>query len=61
MVNDQHETIRIAGAAAGVTLWGVTLNEWVAIATLIYMVAQIFILMPKAVAIIKSWFNGPTE
>lgn len=40
-------------AAGGITLiCGLTLNEWVAIATIFYMVLQIGLLMPKYYAII---------
>jgi len=51
------EAARIGGAAVGLTAYGITLNEWVALATLVYLIIQIFILAPKAVAIIKSWFK----
>jgi len=51
------EAARIGGAAVGLTAYGITLNEWVALATLVYLIIQIFILMPKATVIIKSWFK----
>lgn len=51
------EAARIGGAAVGLTAYGITLNEWVALATLVYLIIQIFILMPKAVVIVKSWFK----
>jgi len=49
------EAARIGGAAAGLTAYGITLNEWVALATLFYLIIQIFILVPKAFVIINSW------
>jgi hypothetical protein len=51
------EAVRISVAAAGLTAYGITLNEWVALATLVYLIIQIFILMPKAAVIVKSWFK----
>ncbi len=51
------EAARVGGAAIGLTAYGITLNEWVALATLLYMIIQIFILIPKAAVIIKSWFK----
>lgn len=51
------EAARIGGAAVGLTAYGITLNEWVALVTLVYLIIQIFILMPKATVIIKSWFK----
>lgn len=55
--NSVVESVRIGGAAVGVTLYGITLNEWVAMVTLIYLVIQIVILSPKAFAIVRGWFK----
>lgn len=46
-INEKVETARIAGAAVGITLWGLTLNEWVAVATIFYMLMQVIILAPR--------------
>lgn len=51
-INEKIEAARVGVAAVGVTAWGLTLNEWVAVATIIYMVIQTFILIPKAYAIV---------
>lgn len=56
-INEKAEIARMSGAAVGVTLWGITLNEWVAIATLIYLLIQIAILAPKAWKAIKFWLG----
>jgi hypothetical protein len=53
-IDTKIETARIGIAAVGVTIWGITLNEWVAIATLIYLGIQIIILTPKAYVLLKS-------
>jgi hypothetical protein len=49
------ETARIVGAGLGVTLYGLTLNEWVAAATLFYLFLQIIVLAPKAWTTIRRW------
>lgn len=51
------EAVRIGGAAIGVTIYGLTLNEWVAAVTLIYLAIQIIILSPKAFSIVRGWFK----
>lgn len=53
-INEKIESARIAGAGVGLTLYGLTLNEWVAVATLIYLAAQIVILVPKAYRTLKD-------
>ncbi len=45
----------MAGAGAGITLYGITLNEWVAVATIIYLAVQILILLPKAYETVVPW------
>jgi len=54
-INEKIETARVVGAGVGLTLYGITLNEWVAIATLIYLAVQIVILTPKACKTVKTW------
>ncbi len=44
---------KIAPAIGGAAWAGLTLNEWVAIATLVYVVAQIGLLVPKYWAILR--------
>lgn len=43
--------LTVGGILAGVT--AITLNQWVAIATLIYFIFQILISLPKAIDTIK--------
>jgi hypothetical protein len=57
-INEKVEIARVAGAGVGVTMYGLTLNEWVAAATLIYLTAQIIILLPKAVKTVRSFWSG---
>ena len=56
-INEKVEAARISVAAMGVTVWGVTLNEWVAIVTLIYLLVQIVILTPKVFTTIRHWLD----
>lgn len=53
---DEQLTVANAGVGAGgYVLYTLTLNEWVAIATILYLAAQIGLLIPKYIAIFKSW------
>lgn len=54
-INEKIETARIVGAGVGLTVYGITLNEWVAIATLVYLAAQIVILFPKAFKTLRNF------
>lgn len=47
-----HDDVKLAAVkmsvgAGGAVLTGLTLNEWVAVATLVYVLLQIGLLMPK--------------
>jgi hypothetical protein len=48
-VDGKIESARIAIATSGVILYGMTLNEWVAVFTIIYLVFQILVLLPKII------------
>lgn len=52
-IDGKVETARLSVAAGGLMLYGITLNEWVAIATLIYLFIQIVVLLPKAVESVR--------
>jgi hypothetical protein len=47
---------KMAPAGAGALLAGLTLNEWVALATLIYVLAQTGLLVPKWCAMIAAFY-----
>lgn len=55
-INNKVEAARMAGGATLVTIWGITLNEWAAIAAIAYTVFQMIILWPKVVSTVKGWF-----
>lgn len=57
-IDDKVEVARISGAVAGVTIYGITLNEWVAIATLVYLILQMVILGMKIRERYKGWRNN---
>lgn len=56
-VNENMAAMKIAGGSVLVGTYGLTLNEWVAVLTIIYMICQIILLVPKYVTIISSLIN----
>jgi hypothetical protein len=57
-MNNHDENValgKMAIGAAGATVAGLTLNEWVAIVTIIYVVAQLLLLIPKYAAMFRAW------
>ena len=55
MVNEAKiTTVNTAVAVGGMTYSALTLNEWVALATLVYIVLQIFFLLFKWAMIFRS-------
>ena len=48
-------------AAGGVLFYGLTLNEWMAVITIIYVLMQIGLLIPKYWGAIKRYFFGEDE
>lgn len=50
--------IKIGVATAGATASVMTLNEWVALATLVFVLLQIGLLIPKYYIGIKTWLSG---
>lgn len=44
---DKVDAARMAVGAGGAVIYGLTLNQWVAIATLIYLTLQIGLLVPR--------------
>lgn len=42
---------------AGMTFMGVPLADWVLIATLVYTGVQIVIVLPKAIAVVRTWLG----
>jgi antibiotic biosynthesis monooxygenase (ABM) superfamily enzyme len=44
--------------AVGLHFAGIQLSDWVLLATLIYTVAQLILLLPRIKQTIKGWLNG---
>ena len=40
------------------SFYGLTLNEWVAMATLFYVALQIGLLLPKYWRLVRGWWTG---
>lgn len=47
--------LKTAPAIGGAVATGLTLNEWVALATLLYVILQVGLLIPKYVDLYKKW------
>ncbi len=59
MSDEFSAAAKITPAIGGAALSGMTLNEWVAAATLLYVLAQIGLLVPKYLAIWRRrWGKG---
>jgi hypothetical protein len=49
---------KTAPAIAGATIYGLTLQDWVAIVTIAYVVLQAGLLVPKYWRMIRDWRRG---
>ncbi|TXH13846.1 MAG: hypothetical protein E6R03_10610 [Hyphomicrobiaceae bacterium] len=54
-IDGKAEALRMTGAAGFGAIYGLTLNEWVAVATLLYMAFQIIVISPKVWRVVKYW------
>jgi hypothetical protein len=45
-------------AIAGATIYGLTLQDWVALVTLVYVALQVGLLVPKYWRLFREWRNG---
>jgi hypothetical protein len=50
-------TMKLMPGAAGGILYRLTLEQWVAVVTIIYFVIQIIILLPKLFITVRGFFN----
>lgn len=59
MQDAQHkfDLLKMGGAGAGTAAAFLTLNEWVALATLVYVLLQIGLLLPKYFKAYTEWRN----
>lgn len=55
---DKHAFASSALAAGGAVATAMTLSQWVALATLVYVTLQIGLLIPKYISMYKEWRNG---
>ena len=53
--------VKMSVGAGGAVAAGLTLNEWVALATLVYVVMQIGLLVPKYWHLLATWWRGRAE
>lgn len=58
-MNDEAiAVVKAAPAVAGATLYSLTLQEWVAIVTIAYVLLQAGLLVPKYWRMVRDWRNG---
>lgn len=55
---DQFAAAKMSIGAGGAAASALTLNEWVAICTILYLVLQIGLLLPKYVQIARDWLKN---
>lgn len=58
MTDEQLAVAKTAPAIVGATIYGFTLQDWVAIATLVYVALQVGLLMPKYWRLLFDWRRG---
>lgn len=58
MHEDQAAMVKMGIGAGGAVFYGLTLNEWVAVATLLYLAMQIGLLVPKYWRLLLGWWKG---
>ncbi len=58
MTEEKLAVAKTVPAIVGATLYGLTLQEWVGIATLIYVVLQIGLLLPKYWRGLRDWWRS---
>ena len=58
MTEEKIAIAKVVPAVVGATLYGLTLQEWVAVATLVYVVLQVGLLLPKYWRGLRGWWRG---
>jgi T7 family holin superfamily II len=61
MTDEQLAAAKTAPAIAGATIYGLTLQDWVAIATLVYVALQVGLLMPKYWKLLIDWRRSRSQ
>lgn len=56
-VDEKAAAVKMAVGGGGALFYGITLNEWVAILTILYMILQIGLLLPKYYAMAQRWWS----
>lgn len=58
MTEEKIAVAKVVPAIAGATIYGLTLQDWVAIATLVYVALQVGLLVPKYWRLVRDWRRG---
>lgn len=57
-VEAKMAAVKMSVGGGGVIVYKLTLNEWVAVLTIIYMVIQTLLILPRFKVLLVSWWNS---
>lgn len=57
MTEEKLAIAKTAPAIAGAMIYGLTLQDWVAIVTILYVILQVGLLLPKYWRLFRDWRN----
>jgi hypothetical protein len=58
MTEEELAIAKTAPAIVGATVYGLTLQDWVALITIIYVALQVGLLLPKYWRLFREWRKG---
>lgn len=58
MTDEKVAVVKAIPAIFGFTIYSLTFQEWVAVATLVYIALQVGLLLPKYWRLIRTWRRG---
>ena len=61
MTEEKLAVAKTLPAIAGATIYGLTLQDWVAIVTLVYVALQVGLLLPKYWRMLRDWRNSKKD
>lgn len=61
MTEERIALAKTLPAVAGATIYGLTLQDWVAVATLVYVALQAGLLVPKYCRLFNDWRRNRRE
>jgi uncharacterized membrane protein len=61
IVDEKSAMFKTTAILAGSTIYGLTLEWWVGILTLVFLLLQIGILLPRYVEVFERWYDAIRE